>query len=245
MPPNTRVRVDAAPDQATGAAPGSGSDAGVGACAGNSHRRVDAKTPLDKVHIDITSVKGLFGFVIFRIAVVLDVFSRFPLTFGVYLTEPSAADMVRLLERAVAFGKPSVLITDKGSVFTSGLLRQACAALGIEHRFGALYQHGSIARLERFWRTLKTSLFYNAFFRRLVKQDLERDVQLALTHYTFFRPHSGLAGATPAEIFLRLPPAHLTATPPPRGKPGEVVPFPQFEVEHLGPRLPVFRRKAA
>ncbi|MBL8111883.1 MAG: hypothetical protein JNK60_03285, partial [Acidobacteria bacterium] len=51
-------------------------------------------------------MKGLFGLVIFRIAVVLDVFSRYPLAFGVYLTEPSAADMVRLLERAVAFGKP-------------------------------------------------------------------------------------------------------------------------------------------
>lgn len=244
VPPDTRASVDAAPDQAVTAA-GSGAGAGASGTAGHAPRRVEAKAPLDKVHIDITNVKGLFGLVIFRIAVVLDVFSRYPLAFGVYLTEPSAADMVRLLERAVAFGKPGILITDKGSVFTSGLLHRACATLGIEQRFGALYQHGSIARLERFWRTLKSSLFYNAFFRRLVKQDLERDLQLALTHYTFFRPHSGLGGATPAEIFLRLPPAHLTATPPPRGKPGEVVPFPRFEVEHIGPGLPVFRRKAA
>ena len=208
-------------------------------------RTVDAKAPLEKVHIDVTHVRALFGFLIFRIAVVFDVFSRLPLAFGVWATEPSALDIVKLLERAMTFGKPQVLITDHGSVFTSDLLRAAVRTLGIKHRFGALYQHGSIARLERFWRSLKSRLFHHALFRRLVVRDLERDVQLALWHYSFFRPHSGLKGATPAEVFLKLPPAHLAAVPPPRGRPGEVVPFPEYEVEFFAPGLPVLRRKAA
>ncbi len=49
---------------------------------GGSRPRLRAKAPLDKVHLDITQVKSLFGFFRFRIAVVLDVFSRFPLAFS-------------------------------------------------------------------------------------------------------------------------------------------------------------------
>ncbi len=137
-------------------------------------------------------MRALFGLLTFRIAVVFDVFSRLPLAFGVWPTEPSALGLVKLLERSMVFGKPKVLITDQGSVFTSDLLRAAVRTLGIEHRFGALYQHGSIARLERFWRSLRSLLYHHALFRRLVVRDLERDVQLALVHYSFFRPHSGL-----------------------------------------------------
>ncbi len=136
-------------------------------------------------------------------------------------------------------------MTDQGSAFTSAVFRAGVAVLGVEQRFGALYQHASIARLERLWRSLKDSLFHPALRRRLVLSGLDRDVAAVLAHYSLFRPHSGLGGATPAEVFLRLPPAHLAAVAPPRGRPGEVVPFPEFVTESLGPRLPVVYRKAA
>lgn len=210
-----------------------------------SRRAVSARGPLDKLHIDITYVKSLFGLIQFRIAVVLDVFSRFPLAFSVYFKEPSAQDLLALFEKALAFGKPRILITDRGTIFRSELLAAALSALGVEHRFGALYRHGSIARLERLWRSLKDSLGVRAFCRRLLPEDFERDVRLALLHYAFYRPHAALKGATPAEVFLRLPPASAAAQPPPRGLAGQVVPFPDFVVEHLGPHLPIVHRKAA
>jgi hypothetical protein len=36
-----------------------------------------------------------------------------------------------------------------------------------------------------------------------------------------FRPHQALGGATPAEIYFGRAPSHLSAIPPPRGRPGE------------------------
>jgi len=52
-------------------------------------------------------------------------------------------------------GAPRVLVFDRGQVFRSATLRRTTRRLGIRRRFGAVGQTGSIARLERFWRTLK------------------------------------------------------------------------------------------
>ncbi len=61
------------------------------------------------------------------------------------------------------------------------------------------------------------------------------------------RPHQALGGATPAEIYLGRAPAHLSAIPPPRGRPGQAMTVPRFEISFLDSehRLPVLLRKAA
>jgi hypothetical protein len=50
-----------------------------------------------------------------------------------------------------------------------------------------------------------------------VAEDLMQKIELGLIHYALFRPHQGLAGATPAEIYFGRTPSHLSALPPPRG----------------------------
>jgi hypothetical protein len=66
-------------------------------------------------------------------------------------------------------------------------------------------------------------------------------------NYAHFRPHQALGGATPAEIYFRRTPAHLSAIPPPRSRPGEGPMDPPFQVEYLDAErlLPVLVRKAA
>ncbi len=51
-------------------------------------------------------------------------------------------------------------------------------------------------------------------------EDLERRLVPALWHNVCFRPHQGLHGATPAEVFLGLDPACQRARRAPRGQPG-------------------------
>jgi hypothetical protein len=57
----------------------------------------------------------------------------------------------------------------------------------------------------------------------------------------------GLVGATPAEIYSGRTPSHLSALPPPRGRPGEGPADSPFRVEHLDAErlLPTLVRKAA
>jgi hypothetical protein len=71
-------------------------------------------------------------------------------------------------------------------------------------------------------------------------------IELGFVHYTYFRPHQALGGATPAEIYFGPTHAHLSAIPPPRGRPGECPMDLPFRVEYLDTErlLPVLVRKA-
>ncbi len=71
-------------------------------------------------------------------------------------------------------------------------------------------------------------------------------------HFPRYRGLSGFwtwpsAGAMPAEIYFGRPPAHLSAVPPPRGRPGQPVTAPRLEIQFLDSEghLPVLLRKAA
>jgi hypothetical protein len=72
-------------------------------------------------------------------------------------------------------------------------------------------------------------------------------IEIGLLHYAHFRPHQGVAGATPAEVYFGRVPSHLSAIPPPRGRPGEGPMDSPFRVEYLDMErlLPVLVRKAA
>jgi hypothetical protein len=73
--------------------------------------------------------------------------------------------------------------------------------LGVKQRFGAVGKKGSIALIERLWRTLKDTLGLR-LLRPLVAEDLMEKIEIGLVHYAHFRPHQGLGGATPAEIYF-------------------------------------------
>jgi hypothetical protein len=72
-------------------------------------------------------------------------------------------------------------------------------------------------------------------------------VEMGLLHYSHFRPHQGLGGATPAEMYFGSTPAHLSAIPPPRGRPTEGRTDSPFRVDYLDAErlLPVLVQRAA
>jgi hypothetical protein len=166
----------------------------------------------------------------------------------VFLREPSGPDMSRLLKRAARrLGPPRHSVSDRGTQFTSRVFRRMAARLGIRHRYGAIGRTGSIALIERFFRTLKA---LGGFRDRpsLLLSDLERRLAVALDYYIRQRPHQGLGGAVPGERLRGLRPSHLESIPPPRGRPGErVSDVPMFEIRYADPeqRLPYLVRRAA
>ncbi len=201
--------------------------------------------------VDVTLMKALMGFLHFRLAVVIDVFSRFPLAWRPFDTEPSAEEMAAVLDEAVARARryhpelsPAHFITDKGASFTAEEFQATVARHGMKARFGAVGRHGSIAFIERLWRGLK-DLLQLRLDRRLLREDLEPRIGLGLFYYSVLKPHQGLAGATPAEIYFQKEPARVLAIPPPREI--DPLPPPTFVIRHLDAarRLPVLFRKAA
>jgi len=81
----------------------------------------------------------------------------------------------------------------------------------------------------------------------LVAEDLMAKIEIGLLHYAHFRPHQGLGGATPAEVYFGRTPSHLSAIPPPRGRLSEGLMDSPFRIEYLDAErmLPVLVKKAA
>jgi transposase InsO family protein/DNA-binding transcriptional regulator YiaG len=197
--------------------------------------------------VDLTDVRGLFSLSTFKLAVVFDVFSRMPLSSRVFTKEPSAREIAGFVSKtARRHGRPSHFVSDQGSCFSGRVFRRRLRALGVKQRFGAIGRTGSIALIERLWRTLKDALHLRSL-RPLAAEDLMRTVDLGLIHYAHFRPHQALGGATPAEIYFRRTPAHLSAIPPPRGRPGEGPIDSPLRIEYLDAErlLPILVKKAA
>lgn len=137
-------------------------------------------------------------------------------------------------------------MSDRGPCFIGRVFRRTLERLEVRPRYGAIGKKGSIALIERLWRTLKDTVHLRGL-RPLVADDLAATVELGLAHYAYFRPHQALGGATPAEIYFGRTPAHLSAIPPPRGRPGEGPMDPPFRVEYLDAErlLPVLVQRAA
>ena len=196
---------------------------------------------------DITTIPSLFRLFSFKLVVVLDVFSRMPLAAKVFWKEPSARQMGRLIQRAaLRFGPPRHFVSDKGRQFTAKRFRKTLRRLRTRQRFGAVGRYGSIAIIERLWRTLKDTLRLR-YFKPLMRADLERRLEQGLYYYSYLRPHQGLGGATPAEIHFGRQPAHLAAVHTPRARPREGPADSPFEIAFLDPdqMLPVLIRKVA
>jgi transposase InsO family protein/DNA-binding XRE family transcriptional regulator len=210
-------------------------------------RAVRAKRPNHVWMVDLTGVKGLFGLVTFKVAVVFDAFSRMPLSVWVFSKEASAPEIARFVSKAAKrHGRPAHFISDHARCFTGQVFRRKLLRLGVKQRFGAVGRKGSIALIERLWRTLKDTLGLR-LLRPSAAEDLAATVELGLVHYAHFRPHQGIGGATPAEVYFGRAPSYLSAIPPPRGRPGEGPVDSPFRVEYLDAErlLPLLVRKAA
>ena len=74
-------------------------------------------------------------------------------------------------------------------------------------RFGAIGKHGSIALIERCIRTLKDE-GVRRWLAPIRWRTVGRQLSLFVVWYNGQRPHAGLAGATPEEIYFGRLPAH-------------------------------------
>jgi transposase InsO family protein len=139
--------------------------------------------------MDVSEVKQLFGATLYM-AAVFDAFSRVPLALQMFEKKPSSSQMADLMKRAAkAFATPRYVITDLGGEFTATVFKTAVRGLGAQQRFASKHNLYATARLERFWRSIKESARLRGLMLPLTGNDLERRLELALTHYVAFRPH--------------------------------------------------------
>jgi len=181
-------------------------------------RVVAARRPNHVLMLDVTEIPVLFRIFTVKLVLAIDVWSGMPLGARVLPKEPTAAEVSELFQDVVArHGHVSHLVTDQGPQFTAEDFRQAVMTRGTRQRFGAVGRTGSIAIIERLFRTLKDAL-RQPLRPDVTLEDHRRRIDATLLWYSWHRPHMAIGGATPAEVYLGLRPSHLDARSPPRGR---------------------------
>ena len=134
-------------------------------------RIVTAREPNHVWHIDLTTVPVGSGFwaswlpfalpqcwpFCWWVAVAVDHYSRRAMAFAVFPNRPKSVSVRTFLGKIIARhnATPKYLICDKDSIFWCDDFKRWCRRKGIRPRYGAVGQHGSIAVVERFIKTLK------------------------------------------------------------------------------------------
>ncbi len=90
------------------------------------------------------------------------------------------------------------MITDKGRQFFCDTFKTWCRIQGVRPRFGAAGRKGSIAIVERFFRSMKSECTRRILVP-LGLDPMRQEVACYATWYNVHRPHQALAGLTPAE----------------------------------------------
>jgi len=182
-------------------------------------RVVTARKPNHLWHVDLTTVPTALGFwaswvpfalpqvwpFCWWLAVAVDHFSRRVMGFAVYRSQPPSAAVRNFLQRLFrdAGETPRHLVSDRGKQFIAREFRRWCRRGGIQHCFGALGKHGSLAVIERCIRTVKSECTRRLTLVSYRLARFEQEVALYFSWHNGHRPHSWLRSATPDEIYHR------------------------------------------
>lgn len=161
-----------------------------------------AKRPNHMWQMDHSEIR-LLGFLFCRVSAVIDLFSRKVLAIEIWREVPTGRSMARLVERAMdRLGiAPKHLVTDQGTQFHSRQFGSCLKRHGIAHRFGGIRSPASIAVLERFWRSFKSERT-GVLWPFLGERELQRRAHRYADWFNAHRPHQGLHGATPDDVYF-------------------------------------------
>jgi putative transposase len=179
-------------------------------------RTVTAKYPNHVWHVDLTAVPTVPGFWVpwppcslpqvwpfcWWVVAAVDHFSRRLIATRVYRRPPSAEMICRFLDAAArgAGSSPRYIVSDKGTQFWSEAFKAWCRGRKIRLRFGAVGRYGSIAIIERFFRSLKTECT-RRFLVPLRMSEMRYEIALYRRWYNRHRPHQSLRGIPPEQIY--------------------------------------------
>ena len=194
-------------------------------------RVVTAKRPNHVWHVDLTTVPTGAGFwapwlpfalpqcwpFCWWLAVVIDHYSRRAMGFSVFAKRPASLAVRSFMGRLIARTgmTPKYVFCDKDSIFWCAGFKRWCRRKRIRPRYGAVGQHGSIAVVERFIRTMKDEATRRALVPKR-QPDFQRELNHFFNWYNEWRPHVALKGRTPNEVYLRRRPANQRSRIEPR-----------------------------
>jgi transposase InsO family protein len=130
--------------------------------------------------------------------VAIDDHSR--LAFTDLYADEGKASAIQFLENTVAYFRSlgvrvRAVLTDNGSAFRSKAFRQACAHLGLKHRFTRAYRPQTNGKAERFIQSALREWAYGIAYHH--SREREQMLERWRHHYNWHRPHQAILGVAP------------------------------------------------
>lgn len=122
---------------------------------------------------------------------------------GFFLTQDIRSLRDSFKEAVLRRGIPKILYTDNGKIYRSNAFAYLCAGIGVTLLHHAVYAASSKGKIERFFRTVRMR-----FMSRLTKEDTTSLATLNEKFWTWLeddyqkKPHDGICGKTPRDMFL-------------------------------------------
>jgi len=156
---------------------------------------------------DITYIPMRGGFV--YLTVVMDWCSRYVLSWEVSVTMDESF-CVSSLERALRrYSKPEIFNTDQGSQYTGAAFTGVLTDHGIKISMDGKGRATDNIMVERLWRSLKYEDIYIREYETVA--DLIDGLRAYFEFYNYRRPHQGLKGRIPAEVYCQTPLLRMAA----------------------------------
>ncbi|GAA4012705.1 hypothetical protein GCM10022408_26860 [Hymenobacter fastidiosus] len=153
---------------------------------------------------DITYIPMAKGFL--YLVAVLDWHSRYVLSWELSNTLDVGFCLTALGAALALQPAPYIFNSDQGSQFTSQLFEQALLAAGCLISRDGRGRATDNAFIERLWRSVKWECVY--LNPATDGRHLYEQLQAYFTYYNHQRPHQGLKGQTPAQVFAKTPTFH-------------------------------------
>jgi putative transposase len=162
---------------------------------------------------DITYIPMRRGFL--YLVAVMDWASRKVLSWKISNTMDAEFCVEALQEALDRFGKPEIFNTDQGSQFTGQKFVKTLTDAGVRISMDGRGRWMDNVFIERLWRSLKYECVYLHAYE--TGSELRAGLVWWIGLYNGRRPHSALAGRTPAEFYRAPLPAALGPYCPPAG----------------------------
>lgn len=153
------------------------------------------------------------------VALVIDQHSRRVMGFSVFPKNPTGAEVRSFLGRTMhaAGATPKYIISDLGAQFTTDAHEQWADRKGITLRFASKDSIRATSAVERFFRSMKSE-WLRKIHIPLGRGSIRDAITTYVAWYHEHRPHLGLRGRTPAEVYEGRAPQNEAPRFEPRAK---------------------------
>jgi putative transposase len=154
---------------------------------------------------DFTYFK-IIGWGWYYLSTVLDDYSRYIVAWKL-TTGMAATDVTDTLDLAIlksGIGSVKVkhrprLLSDNGSCYISGQLRDYLDEKGMTHTRGKPYHPMAQGKIERYHRTMKNVVKLQNYY---LPEELERELKVFVEYYNHQRVHESIDNMTPADVYF-------------------------------------------